>query len=496
MAGGGCVAGVLASPRSIRDLLSADRESLLRLLALATLLGLAAFVLFYRLRAASWTDDELGYRRAGYEYFNGSFSLNPEHPFLAKYILGAAQLVAGNNDEVTLRTPAAIAGLLTGVALMLFASREAGFVAGLITFALWSLIPHAAGFVTPFRIERFGLLDPFMVAFMSGALLAGWQWYRSGRWRWALIAGFLAGCAAASKPPGIFVLPSLLAIAVLKRSRAVAAQASAAVAACAITAVATYLPVIGTAGHRIHEMFEFQTSHGGSPILVAGKPYLDPPWWATLWFHWHNVGPVASVCLVALAVVSPFLLDRRLVVYLGTALTGPFVYLAFVSNKVIEHYYYIYVAPLTLLAGLSLHALLRRPGWYRIVGAGTLAVLFGVAGKMLVDLGHFDGSGYAPVAKTLRREGLDRANVVVIGKAFVLRNYLPRALVGGAPDRRTDAVVVDPRDALRAQNPEARWLGDPRATALYLHGHRASYRFRVVGGLRLYTKRAHTRLSP
>src|SRR5215217_6292651 len=61
----------------------------LRAVVLVAVLLLAAYTAFFRLGLEDWHTDEPIYRIAGLAYVQeGDFSVNQEHPFLAKYILG------------------------------------------------------------------------------------------------------------------------------------------------------------------------------------------------------------------------------------------------------------------------------------------------------------------------------------------------------------------------------------------------------------------------
>ena len=113
-----------------------------------------------------------------------------------------------------MRAPAALAGLLTGVGLLLVAQRMGGLWAGIIAFSLWCFLPRPEIIgdydVGRIQIERYFRLEVFMGLFAVLALYAAWRWCERGRWRWAVAAGVLVGLAASSKAPGILALPAVL----------------------------------------------------------------------------------------------------------------------------------------------------------------------------------------------------------------------------------------------------------------------------------------------
>ena len=114
----------------------------LRAVVLVAVLLLAAYTAFFRLGFEDWHTDEPIYRKAGLAYVQeGDFSINQEHPFLAKYILGVTQAVSGSSEAGVVRIPAAAASLLTGLVLFAFGRRAAGYWVGVLALALWTISP-------------------------------------------------------------------------------------------------------------------------------------------------------------------------------------------------------------------------------------------------------------------------------------------------------------------------------------------------------------------
>jgi 4-amino-4-deoxy-L-arabinose transferase-like glycosyltransferase len=476
--------------RRLRELPPIERAGLL---SVATL---ALFVHLFHLETATWQPDEIVYRWAGRDYLRGDFHFNLEHPFVGKYALGAGSLLLDGMTDFGVRVPAAFAGLLTGVLLFLFAHRVAGLRAALVAAALWTLVAHpAAG--TPIKLERFGLLDVFMGLSMSGALYAGWRWIESRDWGWAIAAGALAGLAAGSKAPGVLVLVPVVisGLFALHPSRRSAAQAAAVIAACGVTALATYLPTIADAPHHIRYMFEFQSGRGGHPVEVRGELYSEPPWWANSWFQWRYLGAPLTLSLAGLSLLAAGLVRRRLFVYLQLAVLAPFVYLSFFSSFALTHYYYAWLPPLTLLAALALNALYARSGWPRRVGALVSLVLALVAARTVIDVARLEPSDYPVAASLLREAGLTHGSVVIVGHAGVLRAYLPGARTAKAPRGEVDAIVSDQGAVRRARLPGGGFLGDPDAVARYLRRHHEDFELRKVDRLDVYLRKTSIRGS-
>jgi 4-amino-4-deoxy-L-arabinose transferase-like glycosyltransferase len=176
--------------------------------------------MFYRQSTATLTTDEQVNSAYGLEYVHGNLTGNQQHPFLAKYFIGVAQLLLGTERLWVVRLPSALAGLGTGVLLLLFARRVAGFWVGLLAFLLWTVLPHRADVVygsNLIKIERLAILEPLMVFFMVLALYVGWRWSETGTWKWPLLAGVALGLAVASKATGVLIIPVVVIGAILIR---------------------------------------------------------------------------------------------------------------------------------------------------------------------------------------------------------------------------------------------------------------------------------------
>ena len=271
--------------------------------------ALAAFVAFYRLGTGTWLSDELFYREAGRAYMHGDFSVNRENTMLAKYIVGLAQEMSGGGASMTVRAPAALAGLLTGVGLLLVARRMGGLWAGIIAFSLWCFLPRPEIIgdfdVGRIQIERYFRLEVFMGLFAVLALYAAWRWCENGSWRWAVAAGVLVGLAAASKAPGILALPAVMLAGLIGQplGRRSLTQAAAVGALAFATVLITYAPLGLDTFDAIDDMFyvsDLRNNELTTPFVFSGTFYENPPWWANFWWQWKSLGTPATIAVVRL----------------------------------------------------------------------------------------------------------------------------------------------------------------------------------------------------
>jgi Dolichyl-phosphate-mannose-protein mannosyltransferase len=369
---------------------------------LTALVGLAAFVYFFRLGIPSWRGDEIDYRDSGRAYLIGDFTRNVENTFLAKYILGQAADAFGTGP-LAVRVPTAAAGLLTGGFLALLARRVGGWWAAAVAFALWCLLPHPSIIgeveVEQIKLERYARLDVWMGMFVAASLLAGWRWAETGRWRWALASGACVGLAAASKAPGILTLPAVAAAGLLALglSRRSLAQAAAIAGVAVVAVAATYLPAGGEAPTLIDEMLDAQQAHAafGHRAVFDEKIYDSAPWWGNLWWQWKSLGTAASASVAISLLVAPLLLRRALAVLLLGAVLVPFAFFSFRLEYALPHYYYAWQPPLILTTALVLFQLARRGTPTRVVAAVLSVPLAIAAFGTIRDVGRLETRDYA-----------------------------------------------------------------------------------------------------
>jgi 4-amino-4-deoxy-L-arabinose transferase-like glycosyltransferase len=426
----------------------------LRAVVLVAVLLLAVYTAFFRLGLEDWHADEPTYRIAGLAYVQeGDFSINQEHPFLAKYILGVTQVVFGSSEAGVVRIPAATASLLTGLVLFAFGRRAAGYWVGVLALALWTISPLTLEF------GRVATLEVFLAFFCTLALYLGWRWAESGSWWFAGFAGVAVGLATASKVVGILFLPAILLVGLLKigLSRRLVFQSVLLGLAAAATALVTYAPAWSEAPSAIQYMLEKQSRHNdrGHGVTINDVSYKYPPWWAYLWWQWKLYGTLASLSL-GVAVVIALVRRRTLELYLLVAALIPFLFLSFYAQVKLSHYLDAWQPPLILLVALVVGKLAR----HRMVG-GIVAVLllapFVYLGIHTVqDVSQVQPGPKAAVAEHLRDTGHDKGPVLVLGSGGLIKEYLPEARVLKKPDEaqgeEIEAVIVDRSAAKRKPN--------------------------------------------
>jgi 4-amino-4-deoxy-L-arabinose transferase-like glycosyltransferase len=377
-------------------------------LASIALVALALWSYLWRLGTADRLADEVVYSSAGRAYLDGDFTANPEHPLLAKLLIGVAESLFGSPTGG--RLVGALSGLTITLLLHVLARRVAGPRWGLAAALTWVLLPHALPdepdrFGVP-MLDRFGTLDPVTAALALLALVLGWRWAEEPSVRLAVLTGAAVGLATSAKLTGVLVAPAIAGLVLLcsTRGRQTAVQAGAATGAALVAYAAPYLAAGGQAPALLRSAVTAQLDHAatGHRVVLAGTVYDRAPWWTHLHFAWRDDGPVVTVLLALLvAAALAWSSERRLVGYLAAAVVVPLVVLS-ASPVALPHYRLLWHAPLVLLAVLGLRALLDRGSPGRLAAPSPRLVLLGV-GCAARGRGRPDGPG------RLRRGGLRRA---------------------------------------------------------------------------------------
>jgi 4-amino-4-deoxy-L-arabinose transferase-like glycosyltransferase len=342
--------------------------------------GWAVFQNFFRIGTAPILADEPTYIDSAWQYVHGTVHAptvsgstlvsapgNFEHPPLAKYLFGIAQMLAGHADDLTAsRCVSSLATLLAGLIVAVWIGREAGRWAGLIAGGLLTLLPEAASGSLG-RFDRFAMLDPVASMFMVLSVVLAWEWARRtgrGSWTFAGLTGVAVGLAAGSKENGFLgaigpvVLAVLLAAVTRPRDRRAIltrlGQAVAAVVVAVIVFAALYLP-LGNPITCIRYLVDFQSSQSSAGHLIgfAGQVSSLPPWWANLWFAGHNYGSLLTVFLVVAAVLGVLLRRDMLVGWCAAALAVPFVFHCFLAHVALGYYWVMWTPMFLVLAGIG-----------------------------------------------------------------------------------------------------------------------------------------------
>lgn len=415
-----------------------------------------AVVLLDHLTVPSAGVDEVTYARAGWHYVHGDFSLNREHPFLSKLILGGSQLLFGQTP-LGVRLPGVVFAAGTALLVWWLGWRLAGRWAGLAAAALWLLPPQAPGTIV-LRQDRYGALEPPMVFLMMLACVLVVVAVQRGSALVLLASAAAVGAAGACKWPAVVaVLPVALGLVFLRLSRRRRfALALGAVAVAGAVFVAPYWAVGDFTLSAFRYALAFQNHHGneGHRQLVAGTVRQVAPWWSNWWWQQTYLGVPASVgwWLAALAGLwfGAHRPRRRVELFtqvmVAVLVAGCVVFVVALPIR-LPGYHLLWVAPLSVAAGVGLVSLARGGTAQRVVAVVLTAPLAIAAVQGITTAVRIAPADYARLPAVFAREHVAAGPVLVWGWPHVADwslgpRYQPR---GRLPHQAAPvAVVVDP----------------------------------------------------
>lgn len=435
-------------------------------------IGLAAlWAGLWRIGTTSVLNDELHYVPAGAAYLDGKFTANLEHPPVAKYLFGLAQVLLGDGLD-SARVVSALASVVIALVLWRLGSAMAGPATGIVAAALWIALPRSIGSrevgVSADRLERFAYLEPVTAMFMVLALWFGWRLSQRTAWPDVVGLGVAVGLATGSKLSGVAIAFPIGLYLIVTRRGAMIVPLGVAGAVSVATFGAAYAPFGRTAGDALSYMFRYQGDHArsGHAVFVKGQSLTDPPWYTELWYHFDADGlwlTAAVLGLVCLAFVDPP--RRRQAAYAFAAVAGIYLFLSLLPVQ-LRHYRFVVWPPLVLVLALGAASVMRpiARSW-RVVGAACLLVV-GITG--IVSLGRLATlapDDYAALEQALRDRGFEAdARITAFGPHTMAAYHLPEwdVRAGSEPATPADAdlVLVDSTFSVRWGDPEVTGVSD------------------------------------
>jgi len=318
-----------------------------------------AFVLFGRLDAQSPTGDERVYIDAGLAYVQGDLTPNPEHPPLAKLLLGVWQVLV-LEGVVGARLLIGVLTLGTAAGVWWMLRRDLGDRGALVPALLVIVADHATG---DQQIGRVVTLEAFVVFFTVWGIAFAWRWRTGGSAAWLAAAGVAMSAASLSKVSAVVMFPALLLL-LLGPGRPTAARALRGVAAFAAAGLALAAVVLLPFGgiDAVQRMIDFQLEHAttGHYVTIDGVAYQFAPWWATLRYAIDGVGIVPAIGLLVGTVAAWLRPATRVLAATLTAGLGITLVVLMTSPVALAHYFIGWIWIPTVLAGIGLVELALR----------------------------------------------------------------------------------------------------------------------------------------
>ena len=493
------------------------------LLAACLLYSLSNF--FLNLEAESFYYDEVVYSLSGWEYLQGDFTRNWEHPFLGKYLIGLSLHLFGKSD-FSARLPSALFGFLTGVVIYVFAKKVSNRWGGLAALCLWSTSPIVLW------VSRRAILDAPFVFFFTLSWYLFWRFFQTKRTGQALLGGITLGLATATKLIGVILVPILFLYFLFPGIRdrkflrpAVLGKLALALGVAALIFLLSYAPVLD----RLGPVFQVMGEHWqweqrvGHREVVNNVIYDKQPWWTYLYWYWRGYPPYllnytpGVLVLLGLAVCFALLRGNDIDVFLLLSFILPFCYLSFYLSYKMFRYAHILEPPLAMLAASFIFAISSfADKWKKRDHARGVAII-ALTAVLVLAMIHSTGNilaekenRYKAVARYLSPRLTGEETVFVWGYTNVMEWYLgdemeqrtggiertetggiertEMEIVGGFNSSgftgnyyEADYIVVDPLMV-------SKWPDDPLGA--YLEDNKATYTEEAVGGFQLYTRRS------
>lgn len=478
------------------EMLHLTRSRFVRAVAFAVVVTVGLFQSFWHLGRANINPDEGIYLQAGREYLRGDFHFNREHPPTAKWIYGYAQAFLGAN-LTSGRLAAAGIAFLAGFVILIWLRKELGWWWAVLATGFWWTLPRAVA-ETGVKIDRFAILEPFMVSFAILAVALGWWWFRRPTWWTAALAGAAMALSVTSKVSTAFLVFSFayLLIRLAVRDRAIKKAVVgfiAYAAALAGVAVAVWAPLNMVTAIQYMVAFQARQKAGGHNVVVAGTTTAHPPWWANLWFTEQGLGPwlVIALCVAALFAFVPR--PSELSVYLGVASAVLLIFYCGIAGNALPSYYYVWVWLLFVLATMGLRNLwgfrirrrhgpvrhgsdVRRGGrWIlRPLVLVVLVIALVSATSTTVAIAHVQRTGFGRAAAVLEAHGVKPINIIETGYASwefnpYLRDSVKEPIIQpgntffNGPSYTGTVVALRTDDRIHYNRPLAKFVQDNRS---------------------------------
>ena len=435
---------------------------------------LIIFVATWNIGTADAAPDEYAYRDCAHRYIEGIFSCNREHPLLAKEIIGILGAPFGTSIDAA-RLVTALFAIATAAFCYLFVTDCTDRVGGLIAAAAWGLLPQAgvegATTLEAIRIDRFGLLDPYVACFIALALWTGWRWTTRGGALWAALTGAACVAAACSKAPGAFAVPVICLVPLVARrhNMSVRRELPIVLGAGAIVFIASYAPLgPARAASAIAYMFKAQTAHASSGMLVevANHLYLHTPWWSDIAFAISGLTwPIALVLGIFLLVGMACFPKPG--AYALCACASIFIGVGVGLHLSLPHYWIDWEPGVIVVASLGIRSLFAHKRLIFLAAALAL-VLVGGAIWTIGNVATLQVGPYQEIAKAASCE--HPCVVQFAGYDDILINYVSTndAVVLGPPHARSSVVstgIMVERSDVRVR--PALIVIDPNALVLH-----------------------------
>lgn len=267
----------------------------------------------YKLDYPYFFTDEILYVNAGREYIlEQDYTLNLQHPFVAKYIAGLASLISPHNVGI-LRLPFALFGALSCLAVYLIIADE-------FKNKSWGLVGSLLYLCSPFIFTstRMAMMESPMHFFWLLFNLFFLKYLKSVKIKDAIFSGIFMGLAFATKSTSALLLMSsvlslLLYTSVYKKKINEYKSYLIITGVSAVTFLSSYIDLAfrrGVSGFidifRSIKDVLFDRNSEGKIHVVNGEVYTKSPWWFYPFYISKNYN-VLNIFTILSGAISPLI---------------------------------------------------------------------------------------------------------------------------------------------------------------------------------------------
>ncbi|MFU8774116.1 MAG: ArnT family glycosyltransferase, partial [Anaerolineales bacterium] len=265
-----------------------------------------------------------------------SSSIEEYEPPILNRIVAVTYLLIGSEQLWVARIYSSLFWLIGGIALFALASRMVSPRSALVVLGYYLFLPFAVEASRSFQV------DPMMVMFILITAYTFYRWMEEASWKWAVIAGLLAGITILVKVTAGFPVIAMAVAAVLKRYGFRASFRQLQVWAIAVlAAIPASLYYLVSLSDRSASYFEFWT-------LSMWHLVLDPSFFVR-WMSFIHRFLDLSIVFIGLAglLIAPKLARPLLLaMWIGYGIYGTF----FPYQIHTHDYYHLMLVPIISLS--------------------------------------------------------------------------------------------------------------------------------------------------
>lgn len=449
---------------------------------------------FVKLDYEYYFTDEILYLNSGREYIlKKDYTLNLQHPFIAKYVVGVVSIF-GDRNVFLLRLPFALMG--AGSCFIVYLILKDYF--GRKLFSLSGSVLYASSFYL-FQSSRMSMMESPMHLFWLLTSLYFFRYLKNPNKKYAVLTGLFLGLSLASKFTSLTIFPALsISFAVYLFSNKLPISKYKNVVIIFLTTLlsfaATYVHLFLVKGlngftdivRAIKDTILERNSEGKAHV-IGDRVYSKSPWWFYLYYIKENYG-ITQKALLTFPPLSYLVSRNYFSVYWGVLFVTNLALFSLMSLKN-PRYIASMELPAVFLTTMFLKFIYEKISLRAFYFIVLMAVL-----SQTAYLGKLEKTGYAALYDFIYEKTFNFSNgerVYILGSIRSSRWYFDKA-----PE---DAIVSRKDfDVMGAEFPNFKYIviedaeeikNSQNELSLFVKQNAESYTQVMFPGLKIYVKK-------